>query len=227
MFWLYRSIAVSATVLLQTASLMAAPPASCARRFIGEWSHSAGTTTISANGRMYPHCSVSCVAVQTWTCDGNTITFSNGEGPPGEFTGTMIDTNHIQGSTWTSTRVGGAPRPVSPSPETDARPPVVPKSEPGLIQGRRFNIVQGPVGRILAAVDLALGQYSYDQLAQFNRELGEVVEQNARRSALKQRIIGSLESIRQLAANQQWGQLQRSLRTYNALKAQYLAMKDE
>jgi hypothetical protein len=87
--------------------------------------------------------------------------------------------------------------------------------------------VQGPVGRILAAVDLALGQYSYDQLAQFNRELGEVVEQNARRSALKQRIIGSLESIRQLAANQQWGQLQRSLRTYNALKAQYLAMKDE
>ena len=108
------------TISLFCATLAnAAPPASCVQRFVGEWIHSAGTTTVSANGKAYPHCSFGCVAVQTWTCNGNTFIFSNGDTSPGEFTGTMIDADHIQGSTWTSTRVGGSrtaatpPRPCS------------------------------------------------------------------------------------------------------------------
>ena len=114
MFGLCRSLAILAALLLQTASLFAAPPGSCVGKFVGEWSHSAGTTTIRADGKMIPHCEP-CVKVQTWTCDGNTITFSNDNAAPGQFTGTMTDINHIQGSTWTATRIGGAPRPTSPA----------------------------------------------------------------------------------------------------------------
>jgi hypothetical protein len=86
---------------------LAAPPASCAKKFIGEWSYAGGTTTVRANGLAYPHCAM-CVSVQTWTCEGNTYYFSN-SGPPGQFSATLIDANHVQGSAGIATRVGAAP----------------------------------------------------------------------------------------------------------------------
>jgi hypothetical protein len=114
-------LAAVSTLFANTAS--AGPPASCACKFVGVWSHSAGTTTINADGTAKPNCVVTCVALQTWTCEGNTIIMRN----PGEFTGTLIDANHIKGATWTSTRIsGGSCSPSNrkpPAAERCSRPP--------------------------------------------------------------------------------------------------------
>ena len=83
----------------------AAPPASCASKFVGTWSYPGGTTTVKRDGLAYPHCTP-CVTVQTWTCDGNTYLFSN-SGAPGQFSATLMDRNHLQGNGITATRIGG------------------------------------------------------------------------------------------------------------------------
>jgi hypothetical protein len=98
--------AISAS--LSNTSWAASPPASCACKFVGVWSHSAGTTTVHADGTMTPNCPAhNCVATQTWTCDGDRFIFSNNSAPPGEFEGKLIDPNHVQGPTWSSARVSG------------------------------------------------------------------------------------------------------------------------
>ena len=227
------NLAIAAVMLVAgPTSASAAPPASCAAKFVGTWAFAGGVTTVSPNGQAYPKCPA-CVSVQTWTCSGDTYLFSN-SGAPGEFSARLIDRNHMQGSGGTATRVGGGrgPAETTKTPRNaDTVPKAVPSrqaaAEPGLIEGKRFPIVQGPVGRIYAAIDMALAQYSYDKLAQFSQELSELQEFNAKKRALKERIIATLDNIRRLAANQQWGQLQRSVRTYQALKAQYRGMKSE
>jgi hypothetical protein len=88
-------------LLAQTAR--AAPPSSCACKFVGEWVYPGGSTTVAANGLAYPHCTP-CVKVQTWTCNGNTYLFSNA-GPPGQFTATLIAPNKMQYSGGVATRV--------------------------------------------------------------------------------------------------------------------------
>ena len=60
---------------------------------------------MSPNGLAYPHCTP-CVAVQTWTCQGNTYLFSN-SGPPGQFSSTLVDSNHMQYNGIIATRIGG------------------------------------------------------------------------------------------------------------------------
>ncbi len=95
----------------------AAPPSSCASKFVGTWVYAGGTTDVRADGTAYPHCP-NCVPLQTWTCDGNTYLFSN-SGPPGQFTGTLVAPNRMQGPTWTATRVGGAPS--NPKPHSEDR----------------------------------------------------------------------------------------------------------
>lgn len=95
----------------------AAPPASCVGKFVGTWSYPGGTTTVRPNGLAYPHCAM-CVAVQTWTCQGNTYQFSN-SGPPGQFSATLIDSNHMQGSGGVATRIGGAAIATSQSNQPD------------------------------------------------------------------------------------------------------------
>ena len=88
----------------------AAPPASCAARFVGTWTYSGGTTVVNADGTANPRCPA-CVSVQTWTCQGNTYLFSN-SGPPGQFSATLISANQMQGSGIIATRVGAAPAPA-------------------------------------------------------------------------------------------------------------------
>lgn len=99
------------TAVSFTANLAAAaePPSSCADKFVGTWSFPGGTTTVMANGLAYPRCTF-CVAVQTWTCQGDTYLFSN-SGPPGQFSATLIDSNRMSGNGGRiiSTRVGPAP----------------------------------------------------------------------------------------------------------------------
>lgn len=87
----------------------AAPPASCAYKFIGTWAYSGGTTVIAPGGIAYPKCAM-CVPTQTWTCQGNTYLFSN-SGPPGQFSGTLSsDGRQLISGGIVATRVGGAAR---------------------------------------------------------------------------------------------------------------------
>jgi hypothetical protein len=95
--------------MLSTAA-SAAPPASCAAKFVGTWTYSGGTTVVNADGTANPRCPA-CVSVQTRTCQGNTYLFSN-SGPPGQFSATLINANQMQGSGIIATRVGAAPSPA-------------------------------------------------------------------------------------------------------------------
>lgn len=86
---------------------LAAPPASCANKFVGTWTYAGGTTVVAANGVAYPKCAM-CVATQNWTCQGNTYFFSN-SGPPGQFSATLsADGRQLIGGGVVATRVGGA-----------------------------------------------------------------------------------------------------------------------
>jgi len=90
-----------------TDAVLAAPPASCASKFIGTWTYSGGTTVIAAGGVAYPKCPM-CVPTQSWTCQGNTYLFSN-SGAPGQFSATLsADGRQLIGSGTIATRVGGA-----------------------------------------------------------------------------------------------------------------------
>ncbi|WP_027526625.1 hypothetical protein [Bradyrhizobium sp. Ec3.3] len=76
-----RSIAIS-LLLICAAPAEAAPPASCAGKFIGVWTHQGiagimSTSTILGDGRAL--CSDNSACVQgTWTCSGNVLTYDNG-----------------------------------------------------------------------------------------------------------------------------------------------------
>lgn len=100
-------VAAVLTALMEDAA--AAPPASCARKFIGTWVYAGGTTVVAPGGIAYPKCPM-CVPTQTWTCQGNTYLFSN-SGPPGQFSATLsADGRQLIGSGVVATRVGGAAR---------------------------------------------------------------------------------------------------------------------
>jgi hypothetical protein len=82
----------------------AAPPASCVNKFVGVWSYAGGTTRVNADGTANPTC-VMCVAVQTWTCSGNTYTITG----PTSYTATLTpDGRQMVGSAGIAVRSGGA-----------------------------------------------------------------------------------------------------------------------
>jgi hypothetical protein len=95
------SLAMAFVVLSVPA--LAAPPSSCACKFVGEWVYPGGSTTVFANGTAKPKCAF-CVPMQSWTCNGNTYYFSN-SGPPGQFTATLVGENRMQYSGGVATRV--------------------------------------------------------------------------------------------------------------------------
>ncbi|MCZ7643352.1 MAG: hypothetical protein M5U33_12590 [Pseudorhodoplanes sp.] len=84
---------------------LAAPPASCAGKFVGTWTYPGGTTRVNRDGTANPKCPM-CVAVQTWTCSGNTYVITG----PTSYTATLSgDGRRLVGSTGiVATRVGGA-----------------------------------------------------------------------------------------------------------------------
>jgi hypothetical protein len=99
----------AAFFVLWTNLAFAAPPASCARKFIGTWVYPGGTTVVAPGGIAYPKCPM-CVPTQTWTCQGNTYLFSN-SGPPGQFSATLsADGRQLIGGSTAATRVGGPAR---------------------------------------------------------------------------------------------------------------------
>lgn len=82
----------------------AAPPASCASKFIGVWTYPGGTTRVEADGAAYPTCFM-CVTKQAWTCNGDTYYF---ESAGMKFTAVLrAGGTQLVGSGVTATRVGG------------------------------------------------------------------------------------------------------------------------
>lgn len=118
-----RLLAAAALTAISTSFAAAAPPASCAYKFIGTWVYPGGVTTVAPNGMAYPKCPM-CVPTQTWTCSGNNYLFSN-SGPPGQFTATLVAPNTLQYGGGTATRVGGggkAPQQKTADSEAGAAP---------------------------------------------------------------------------------------------------------
>lgn len=101
--------AASLAVPLSPAS--AAPPASCAGKFVGTWSVTVLATgqtyrsQIRADGTLSSACPL-CPAVQTWTCSGNTFILTS----PVHHTHTISpDGRRMAGGCCSSVRIGGAP----------------------------------------------------------------------------------------------------------------------
>lgn len=130
-----RAVRLIGCMALLTASLQAAsaaPPSSCASKFIGTWVYPGGTTVVAPGGTAYPKCPM-CVPTQSWTCQGNTYLFSN-SGPPGQFSATLsADGRQLIGSGTVATRVGGARVAASPppsKPEPARQEPHEPQQKP-------------------------------------------------------------------------------------------------
>ncbi|WP_315799143.1 MULTISPECIES: hypothetical protein [unclassified Bradyrhizobium] len=87
---------------------LAAPPASCASKFVGEWRHSGSGNrgSVKADGRAL--CSEHPACVQgTWTCSGNVLTYTNSLGT---WNYTLApDGKSMSTGTATATRIGPAP----------------------------------------------------------------------------------------------------------------------
>lgn len=104
-----RLIAVS-LLLTCAAPAGAAPPSSCAAKFIGEWRHSGSGNrgTVTPDGRALCSEHPSCVQ-GTWTCSGNVLTYTNSLGS-WDYTlapdGKSMSTN---GGAAVATRIGAVP----------------------------------------------------------------------------------------------------------------------
>jgi len=73
-----RSLIASVLLTLMVSSAFAAPPASCASKFVGEWRHSGSGNrgSVLRDGRAL--CSEHPACVQgTWTCSGNVLIYTN------------------------------------------------------------------------------------------------------------------------------------------------------
>lgn len=112
-FILFLPFAAAASVT----PAFAAPPASCASKFIGEWRHSGGNKgTLTADGRAICTEHAACQAEGTWTCAGNNMTYNTSMGswvytlqPDGSIT--------ANGGTARAVRIGRAPAPpANPTP---------------------------------------------------------------------------------------------------------------
>ena len=163
-----RLLACAAILAVSLSSASAAPPASCASKFVGTWVYPGGTTVVAPGGMAYPKCPM-CVPTQTWTCSGNTYLFSN-SGPPGQFSATLsADGRQLIGGGTVATRVGGARVAAAPAPaKQEQQEPAQqqPKQQPartgsrqqancsditGTKSGSKLNVNCKPSGQKIAA----------------------------------------------------------------------------
>lgn len=104
---------VLAFVFAAAVPASAAPPASCASKFVGSWVvrvNATGQTypaQFFANGRSHATCPL-CTPGGSWTCSGNTLTFTVDNGVSGQAT-LSEDGRTMSGGCCTTTRVGAAP----------------------------------------------------------------------------------------------------------------------
>ncbi|MCK1723290.1 hypothetical protein [Bradyrhizobium sp. 141] len=99
---------ISLFLLASAAPALAAPPASCAAKFVGDWRHSGSGNrgSVLRDGRAL--CSEHPACVQgTWTCSGDTFTYTNSLG---SWNYTLApDGRTISTGTATATRIGPVP----------------------------------------------------------------------------------------------------------------------
>jgi tetratricopeptide (TPR) repeat protein len=125
---------VFAALLVGPLSLAsAAPPASCASKFVGAWTVTVTATgqtyrsQIRADGTLTSACPL-CPPVQTWTCSGNTFILTS----PVTVTSTLSgDGRRMAGSCCSSVRIGGAP--VAAAAKAPAAPKQRALPEPGTL----------------------------------------------------------------------------------------------
>lgn len=77
-----RSLIATALLLASIAPSFAAPPSSCAGKFVGQWSHTGGNKAfVTADGRATCTEHAFCVKGEhTWTCSGNVFVYTNAVG---------------------------------------------------------------------------------------------------------------------------------------------------
>lgn len=131
MSW-WRALA-SFALFLAAGSAMAAPPSSCASKFIGTWQHgNSNISTLTADGQAL--CSGNAFCVQgTWTCSGNSLTYYNSLGtyvytlqPNGDMTYGSIVVRRIGGGGQVASQPAKpAARPAPPTkPAGDTSAPI-------------------------------------------------------------------------------------------------------
>ena len=113
------------SVWLASPPANAAPPASCASKFVGSWMvrvNATGQTypaQIFANGRSQVTCPM-CTPGGSWTCSGNTLFFTVDNGATGQAT-LSEDGRTTSGACCTSTRLGAPPRVAAAAPAQQAK----------------------------------------------------------------------------------------------------------
>lgn len=113
------------SVWLAIAPANAAPPASCASKFVGSWIvrvNATGQTypaEVYANGRGHVTCPM-CTPGGSWTCSGNTYFYTVDNGVSGQAT-LSADGRTTVGACCTSTRVGPVPRMAAAAPVEQAK----------------------------------------------------------------------------------------------------------
>jgi len=107
----------SLVLLLLAGSAWAAPPSSCASKFVGTWQHgSSNIGTLTPDGRAM--CTGNAFCVQgTWTCNGNSLTYTNSAGT---YVYTLQSSGVMTYGSIVVTRIGGgqaAPQQAKPAPQ--------------------------------------------------------------------------------------------------------------
>lgn len=122
-----RSLIASA-LLLTSSAAFAAPPASCASKFVGEWRHSGSGNrgSVLRDGRAL--CSEHPACVQgTWTCEGNVLIYTNSLG---SWNYTLApDGRTMSTGTAVSTRIGPVPASARSAPPASPRNPETKNAE--------------------------------------------------------------------------------------------------
>ncbi|MCP1768627.1 hypothetical protein M2202_009924 [Bradyrhizobium japonicum] len=111
-----------------SSEVWAAPPASCVSKFVGSWTvrvNATGQTypaQFFANGRSHATCPM-CTPGGSWTCSGNTLTFTVDNGVSGQAT-LSADGRTMSGGCCTTTRVGPTPseKEAEPAPSSGPKP---------------------------------------------------------------------------------------------------------
>src|SRR3954452_7414906 len=106
-----RFFVAAIALLATTCSAAATPPSSCASKFAGEWQHNGNggnRGTLTRDGRAICSENTFCQAEGTWTCAGNTMTYTTSLG---SYVYTLMPDGSIaaNGGKARATRIGRAP----------------------------------------------------------------------------------------------------------------------
>jgi hypothetical protein len=91
----------SFALMLAAGNAMAAPPSSCASKFVGTWQHS--TTNVATRWQRSLQRQRFCLQ-GTWTCNGNSLTYTNSSGT---FVYTLQSSGVMTYGSFIVTRIGG------------------------------------------------------------------------------------------------------------------------